>query len=45
VIFVSDTDSSTPTPAPRVSRWLRLLKLLLGVVVSVLTIMRLLGLL
>lgn len=42
---MSDTDPSASTPAPRATRWLRLLKLLLGVVVSALTILRLLGLL
>jgi hypothetical protein len=39
------TDVPTPTPAPRVARWLRLLKLLLGVVVAALTVLHLLGVL
>jgi hypothetical protein len=40
-----DTDASPPpsSPVARIDRWLRLLKLLLGVVVSALTILRLLG--
>jgi hypothetical protein len=42
---VSDADDPAPTPAPRVARWLRLLKLLLGVVVSALTALHLLGVL
>jgi len=39
---MSDADRS-PTSIPRAARWLRLLKLLLGVVASALTIARLLG--
>jgi hypothetical protein len=40
-----DTDASPPpsSPVTRVGRWLRLLKLLLGVAVSALTLLRLLG--